>query len=137
MGKLFAFYKRSAVFVLQLTYIICRHSKQKHTRKGILCTKVQLSQTDILKFILVAFFTYVILIWLTLVTDFIMMLWEIQPFGGYTKFHLRLPNCGNPRLFTQKQCFLMRWLEIHSGVCSTRKKRKPLNSSFSLKSNEM
>ena len=26
----------------------------------------------------------------------------------------------------------MRWLEIHSGVCSTRKKRKPLNSSFSL-----
>lgn len=69
------------------------------------------------------FFTYVILIWLTLVTDFIMMLWEIQQFGGYTKILLRLSNCGNPRLFTQKQYFPMRWLEIHSGVCSTGKNR--------------
>lgn len=61
------------------------------------------------------FLNYVILIRLALVTGFLVMLWEIQQFGGYTKIHMRLPNCATQDSWLKSSVFQWGSLRLTQG----------------------
>ena len=87
------------------------------------------------------FLNYVILIRLALVTGFLLMLWEIQQFGGYTKTHVRLPNCAAQDSWLKSSVFQWGSLRLTQGSVQLEEKAVShdvlISIFFSLKSDQM